>query len=38
MKHCYVFEKQSSAKENGYKYEIWVISESGDCIEKFISY
>ena len=36
MAHCNVHEKQSAAKEKGYLYEIWVISEQGECIQKMI--
>lgn len=36
MAHCNIFEKQSAAKENGYLYEIWIISEQGECLEKYL--
>ncbi len=31
-----VFEKQKAGKEQGYLYEIWVISDKGKILEKFI--
>ncbi len=30
-----LFAKQASAKEQGYLYEIWVISEKGKILEKY---
>ena len=31
-----IFLKQQSAKELGYRYEIWVYRENGECIETYI--
>ncbi len=31
-----VFAKQKAAKEQGYQYEIWVISPKGQILEKHI--
>ncbi len=36
LKGGYVFEKQESAKNNGYFYEIWVYNNKGNLIEKII--
>jgi hypothetical protein len=35
MEHCYIFEKQTSAKLLGFDYEIWVFSENGELVDKY---